>query len=280
MITFWFVSDLYYYAIFEILVILIGEIVSGLYINDIHVNNINENININYRRESIFARILLCLGIGRIYFGVIPWNDNETLKSRYIMCKIWEMLFESMPSIGLSTYAIIVNNINFDGNGYNTRNTSALVSMVFSFINITNTIVNMVETDKVKVQAVNGTSNEIQMADIIDTNSGKSKDFDQDKQHNSKLQMVTSPLLELNNAYDQDIVKMLSILFIIAFVNNYDNSNTDSDSKMVICIVFLTFVCVLKYFSFKYLIIKDKFEYTFAHFIFNICGINIFTKND
>ena len=89
----------------------------------------------------------IACGIGKIYFSIIPWNNNETLKSRYKMCKIWEMLFESMPSVGLSSYAILVNSIGY--NGYNARNTSVLVSMLFSFINITNTIVNLLETDKI-----------------------------------------------------------------------------------------------------------------------------------
>ena len=148
-IIFWFVSNEYFYATFEILFILIGQFISSLYINDIYIAN-NPNCNskntTRNQNESYFVRVLLGLGIGRIYFSIIPWNENETLKSRHKMCKIWEMLFESMPSVGLSTYAILVNSINFDG--YNTRNTSVLVSMLFSFINITNTIVNLLENDR------------------------------------------------------------------------------------------------------------------------------------
>ena len=58
------------------------------------------------------------------------------------------MLFESMPSVALSTYAILINDINYDKNGYNKANTSILVSLLFSFINITNTVVSLLENDK------------------------------------------------------------------------------------------------------------------------------------
>ena len=133
-IVFWFVSKDYFYAIFEIIFIVIGQIASALYINDIVVHP-------NKYNESYFVRILLGLGIGRVYFGIIPWNDNETIKARYKMCKVWEMLFESMPSVGLSCYAILVNSINNN----TSRNTSAIISMIFSFINITTTIVSLLD---------------------------------------------------------------------------------------------------------------------------------------
>ena len=169
-IIFWFVSKQYFYAIFEILFILIAQIISALYINDIVEERLFSNSNSITSRtrhyESPVVRLLLGLGIGRIYFSVVPWNDDETLKSRYKMCKIWEMLFESMPSVGLSTYAILVNSINYDGTGYNTRNTSVLVSLLFSFINITNTVVSLLDTDRFQTEKKSN-GNEIELASVI-----------------------------------------------------------------------------------------------------------------
>ena len=89
--------------------------------------------------------ILTNLGFGKIYFSIIPWKNDETLRARYEMCKIWEMLFESMPSVALSTYAILANDTNND-----TANTSVFISMLFSFINITNTVVCLSDNDKIQ----------------------------------------------------------------------------------------------------------------------------------
>ena len=61
-IIFWFAANLYFYALFEILFIITGQIVSALYVNDIYVNINGSNNSNNYKRESCFVRILLALG--------------------------------------------------------------------------------------------------------------------------------------------------------------------------------------------------------------------------
>ena len=51
----WFVSGLHFYSICEIIFIVVGQIVTALYIDDIYVNK--------KHYESCFIRILLALGV-------------------------------------------------------------------------------------------------------------------------------------------------------------------------------------------------------------------------
>ena len=309
----------------------------------------------------------MTLGLGRIYFSIISWNEDERIISRYKMCKIWEMLFESMPSIGLSTYAIIVN---YDTNN---SNLSILLSMIFSFINITNTIVTLLTTDNDKIRILR---NNINAVDIINTNSNTNTHTRvsiDDKAHgNCNLEMVSSKSsvspdvdleLELdigskvnvnvtdskttmnNNNYDVSgvsywisdetqaireikffqeelyipnldlkprkskksciklpwqscmckceinkmlkfiiliflssdlFLKMLSLLFIVVFINNYDNDSSYSiANRMIICLIFVCSICVLEYFCFQYLVAKDKFKFIFAAKYFLVCTFTI-----
>ena len=173
-IIFWWNSQFYMFAIFEILFIFIAQLVIAVNINNIYIidehvnnngskqNNNNNNDNKNCHNNNnksgkipYFVRCLFCLGFGRLYFSIIAWNENELIKSQYKMCKIWEMLFESMPSVALSTYALLVNSIN----DKNSNNTSVLLSMFFSFINMTNTIVNIIDTDTYNNSKNNNSNN-------------------------------------------------------------------------------------------------------------------------
>ena len=248
------------------------------------------------------------------------------------MCKIWEMLFESMPSVGLSTYAMIVN---VKGN---MQNTSVLVSMLFSFINITNTIVNLLENDhknrlsraqanynindfssgqmtsntadldqtgdmheqvvemtactsNVRIQEDGNESN----CGIFDKTLNDIRFFKEEKyvstrermnnnQRKQACKQCVSSMFRFNIEKFKSFViwiflssdlfvKMLSILFIIAFVNNY-NKNTKIINE-AICLVLVSLVLMVEYFSFKFLVIKEKFTKIFALKYFVVCTFKI-----
>ena len=194
LIIFWFAFDLVFYAILQIVFIILTQLVTAIYINDIYVKNDNGS----RKHEKYFMRFLLSLGLGRVYYSVIPWNNDETLKARYQMCKVWEMLFESMPSVALSTYATLVININSNNDdSFNfTYNTSVLLSMLFSYINITNTIVNLLDSDKM----VNDRDEQIAKV-AIDKNNNHTNDNDNDC---IKSVSIMSPTMEFELKVNED----------------------------------------------------------------------------
>ena len=73
-------------------------------------------------------------------------------------------------------------------------------------------------------------------------------------------------------------VKMLSILFVIAFVNNYGNNNNSTETLIVngiICFVIVCLILLLEYFCFKFLIAKEKFTLIFTLKYFAVCTFTI-----
>ena len=79
---------------------------------------------------------------GRIYYSVQKW-DNKLLEYKFKWCKLWELIFETMPSVMLSTYVALIETLN--GN----TSASVAVSLAFSFMNITSIIVNSLSDRKI-----------------------------------------------------------------------------------------------------------------------------------
>ena len=71
-------------------------------------------------------------------------------------------------------------------------------------------------------------------------------------------------------------IKMLSMLFIILFLNNYNNNNNSGKIlNGIFCFVFIFYVLLLEYFCFKFLMIKEKFSLILALKYFVVCTFTI-----
>ena len=184
LIFYWIHFKLYFYAVLEILFILFGHIMTSYLMNDIekyYINKLNsksqsqtqltdkfKNSNDHDTDKSkttctslqdcvsaAMLKLMFLLGFGRVYHSVRAWNNNELIEYEYKWCKIWELIFETIPSVVLSTFVALMDTIvantinsNSNSNSSSSMNVSVIVSMIFSFISITKTIVAILTKDK------------------------------------------------------------------------------------------------------------------------------------
>ena len=95
-------------------------------------------------------RLELLCGLGKIMMGIKAWESldddtqcGRTKKSNYQLTKICEVLFESFPSIALGFYMVLVNDRNSLVN-------TAILSIVFSVINVTNVFISIYNSNRLK----------------------------------------------------------------------------------------------------------------------------------
>eukprot|EP01084_Bolivina_argentea_P151530 264477_1 len=90
------------------------------------------NVSYNLNKKD---KILALVGLGGPWFLINSWSEEETKESKpkkylslYNKYKIWELMFESFPSVGLQIYALLVqNNVSI----------SIILSILISIISIT-----------------------------------------------------------------------------------------------------------------------------------------------
>ena len=176
LILYWINSNLYVYAFMELFFVIVGQIATSYLIRDVPFycrynkttnvisphNKKNKNkenshkTNINYCWKStmnILKHVCFLLGFRVIYQSIKPW-DNQVVQYEYKWCKLWELMFESMPSVMLSTYVTLMQSTN-NNNNETDISVSVIVSMIFSFINLTNTIVAVLNDDQIQPNTVN-----------------------------------------------------------------------------------------------------------------------------
>ena len=158
LIFYWITSNLYLYACIEIFFIIFAQLLSVLYINDTYFENKEKKIQstknststcsqkirkqkrlgININPSNILMNVFFGIGWGKIYHSIKKWETAQN-EIQYKLCKLLELMFESMPSVVLSVFVTLKDESNL--------NASLIVSLIFSLINITNTIVNVVNKD-------------------------------------------------------------------------------------------------------------------------------------
>ena len=174
LILYWINSTLYVYAFMELLFVIFGQLATSYLIKNVpwYCNcskanltlseshdhsktrrHANKNKNKNTIKDgaiNIVKHFCFLLGFRVIYQSIKPW-DNDVVKYEYKWCKLWELMFESMPSVMLSTYVTLMQTTNSNiNNEANTISVSVIVSMTFSFINLTNTIVAVLNQDQIQ----------------------------------------------------------------------------------------------------------------------------------
>ena len=186
-IMYWIYHRWYVYAAFEVSFIVFGQVAATYLIQDVpyyvnfnYGNASNKNPDDTRKASSmcnVLKTIIFGLGFSRIYHSVKHW-DNKLIEYEYKWCKLWELMFESIPSVVLSTYVAFIDT---SSSTNDSLNPSVIISMVFSFINITNTIVVIFSKD----QNNNNNNNN-------NTNKNRNTNADTDTQKHDTIVVPTS----------------------------------------------------------------------------------------
>ena len=174
LIVYWVLRGYYVYATIELFFIVFGQVASSYLVNEVRwfvINNNNNNHDQQWSKEKkrnvILQTVLFGAGFGRIYQSVKNWKNNELIKYEYKWSKLLELMLESMPSLVLSTYATLM-----EGNKFNA---SVIVSMIFSFMNITNGIIAILDQDQVNQTIVTTPDENVLSKVILATDAGNKK---------------------------------------------------------------------------------------------------------
>ena len=177
LIFYWIYNKFYVFAMIELSFIIIGQIMSLLLIKDVpyhaglpQKSQVVVQKSLLTRFTNIILSIAFCFGFGRIYHSLRKWNGNKYYEYEYKWCKLWEIMYESIASVVLSTYVTLMEITN---NNSNTNiSVSVVVSMIFSFISITNVIVSILNQDNASSSSKSDHINERMIANEIMTASG------------------------------------------------------------------------------------------------------------
>ena len=165
LIFYWINSQLYVFVIIEVFFIVFGQVMASKFIENVaeyscalgttdvvsnqNIKRVNHRCRLECKQISlldIVTKLIFALGFSRIYHSVKSWNDNKYLEYEYKWCKLWEIMYESIPSVILSTYITLVK---LATDNYSGGVGAVIVSMFFSFVSITNTIVTILNKDRI-----------------------------------------------------------------------------------------------------------------------------------
>lgn len=189
LIMYWVFRGYYVYATIETFFVIIAQIASFYLIDEAKLYlNMNDNVNINFSirsnnkstkctRNFALRNVLLCLGFGRIYYNVKNWNNSKVIEYEYKWSKLLELMFETMPSVMLSAYATIIEGKKVSA--------SIIVSIFFSFLHMTNSIVVILNQDRIANPAKssdnsnNNNNNENVWKNIVQNHSSQNSEVSQ-----------------------------------------------------------------------------------------------------
>ena len=123
----WILGGNYGWAIMQILIIVYAQAFSAYNVTDKKCAHHN-----------IIQLSLVVTGFGRLYFGVRPWGAEKQFL-RFQRLKVWEMIFESFPTVALQFYIVLRTN----------SPTHVLASLIVSFISISFTFYKILLTDTI-----------------------------------------------------------------------------------------------------------------------------------
>ena len=114
-IIYWLVTKNYIWAICQSLILIISQLLSATHFDsDVKCCQCN------------CETLITWIGFGRQYYTVRAWSDEEYLIELEIM-KVWELFYESFPSMMLQMYLLLIDDTNFSN--------AVTASMMAIFIN-------------------------------------------------------------------------------------------------------------------------------------------------
>ena len=191
LIFYWIHNELYVFAVMELLFIIVSQIMSSLLIKDVphHAalaakQNNTEETTKSARDwiKNILISCIFCLGFSRVYHSLKKWNGSKYYEYEYKWCKLWEIMYESIPSVVLSTYVTLMEITNTNNNNNKSVSISVIVSMLFSFVSITNIIVSILNKDSIHVKKQSHDEAIANQIIMIGTNSTTVTSSDESKQ--------------------------------------------------------------------------------------------------
>ena len=124
LIYYWIISQLYVFVIIEVFFIVFGQVMASQLIEKVKEyscmrtssnteveSNGNQITSTNITRKSltdVVISLIFALGFGRVYHSVRSWNNDKLIEYEYKWCKLWEIMYESIPSVILSTYITLL----------------------------------------------------------------------------------------------------------------------------------------------------------------------------
>ena len=94
------------------------------------------------KKAACCQKVMVVLGLGRLWYGVRSWSE-ESSYDQFRVLKIWEMIFESFPTVALQFYITLKSRDQFS--------VSIIISLVTSFLSITFTALNILATDRTAI---------------------------------------------------------------------------------------------------------------------------------
>eukprot|EP01083_Nonionella_stella_P302100 1040209_1 len=130
----WIKGGLYFWTVMQLSFIFLGTIYSAFYIDDYYFiadgyahsvsNEMNketadEEISSELQEETertkrlFWGRMLTFFGLGRVYHGILGWDEarHKDMEISNRVLKVWEMIFESFPTIVLQTWISLYTNL-------------------------------------------------------------------------------------------------------------------------------------------------------------------------
>ena len=133
----WIIDDHFYWAIFQLSFVLMGQFYSALMI--FHIKYANNNNNNKKSYFDIIEILITLFGFGKLWYGAKTLKNSQTL-SFFKKLKIWEIIFESFPSVALAFFISVAENELYSR--------SVLLSFIVSFFNIAMTVMLIMFKDR------------------------------------------------------------------------------------------------------------------------------------
>eukprot|EP01083_Nonionella_stella_P036912 100689_1 len=116
----WIKGGLYFWTVMQLTFIFLGTIYSAFYIDDYYfiaddmTKSEDKKTKESERAKRLFwGRMLTFIGLGRVYHSILGWDEarNKDMEISDRVLKVWEMIFESFPSIVLQTWISLYTNL-------------------------------------------------------------------------------------------------------------------------------------------------------------------------
>ena len=185
----WINFQNYYLSLFQCSILVSSQLIQIYLILKKDKTYSRQNVSKYNRIKSKCVRILdvvfIVIGLGKLWFGIkklanMNENNQSLSQTSFEMIKIWELLFESFPTLLLSSYILL--------NEKEPGRVAIVLSMIVSFSNLSFTLVKTMSKSKFEFSKKSRKPNvkvEQTMDDILFSNS------------NVKMTSAQSPNLEL-----------------------------------------------------------------------------------
>ncbi len=135
----WISGGLYFWVIMQLVFILAGTFYSAFYIDDYYFITDSTHRKTKSIPRLFWGRMFTLFGLGRLYHAIVGWDElnNKDMEIANRALKLWEMVFESFPTITLQFWVSLYTD--FDIN--------IVLSLFVSFASISFTFFRIVYSD-------------------------------------------------------------------------------------------------------------------------------------